>query len=256
MKRKIVLGVLFFILFAVLIVSTLNLLKVIGEYRQAADTYQSIQEQYVSTEQSEDTAVADEYTPTESEAIPISIDFPALLEMNKDIVGWIYCPDTVINYPVVQGKDNNEYLRHDLNGKYLISGTVFVDYRNETVGSDSNYILYGHNMKDDTMFGSIVKYKDQSYFDSHPIMYYLTPDKSFKIELLAGYVTPRDSEVYNNSFGTQEPLDKFMESAIKKSTFKSNAEYVVEDKLITLSTCSYEYSNARYVIIGKLNIIE
>jgi len=101
-----------------------------------------------------------------------------------------------------------------------------------------------------------VKYKEQSYFDSHPIMYYLTPDKSFKIELLAGYVTPRDSEVYNKSFGTQEPLDKFMESAIKKSTFKSNVEYAAEDKLITLSTCSYEYSNARYVIIGKLNIIE
>ena len=107
-------------------------------------------------------------------------------------------------------------------------------------------------MKDGTMFGSMVKYKQQTYYDEHPVIYLLTPDRTYCIELLAGYVTSVISDAYRLNFDSAELMDKYVEEAIKKSTFKSNADYKSGDRLITFSTCSYEYTNARYVVVGKL----
>ena len=175
---------------------------------------------------------------------------PSVKQENSDIIGWIYCPDTPINYPVVKGKDNNQYLRTDLKGKYLVSGTIFADYRNGNVGADSNYIVYGHNMKNSTMFGTLVKYKEQSYYDAHPILYFLTPDKNYIIELCAGAVVKRDSDIYKTTLN-----DNTVADFIAKSTFKSTVTIEKGENIITLSTCSYEFNNARYVLIAKLKKI-
>jgi sortase B len=182
--------------------------------------------------------------------MPICIDFDALKQENNDIIGWIYCPDTPINYPVVKGKDNNQYLRADLKGKYLVSGTIFADYRNNEVGEDKNYIVYGHNMKTSTMFGTLVKYKDQTYYDSHPILYFLTPERNYIIELIAGAVVKRDSDIYQTA-----PADNTIADIMIKSTFNSTVEIGKGENIITLSTCSYEFNNARYVVVGKLKKI-
>ena len=182
--------------------------------------------------------------------VPIRIDFEALQTENNDIVGWIYCPDTPINYPVVKGKDNNQYLRADLKGKYLVTGTIFVDYRNGNIGADSNYILYGHNMKNSTMFGTLVKYKEQAYYNAHPIMYYLTPNGNYLIELFAGTVVKDDSDIYQLT-----PQQATVEDLKAKSTFVSAFTTDITDSIITLSTCSYDFNNARYVLLGRLNKI-
>lgn len=182
--------------------------------------------------------------------VPIRIDFEALQTKNNDIVGWIYCPDTPINYPVVKGKDNNQYLRADLKGKYLVTGTIFVDYRNGNIGADSNYILYGHNMKNSTMFGTLVKYKEQAYYNAHPIMYYLTPNGNYLIELFAGAVVKDDSDIYQLT-----PQQATVEDLKAKSTFVSAFTTDITDSIITLSTCSYDFNNARYVLLGRLNKI-
>ena len=113
---------------------------------------------------------SDDTEPPKATELPISIDFDSLLSRNKDVIGWLYCPDTVINYPVVQGENNDQYLRKDLDGKYLVSGTLFADYRNGALGEDANYIIYGHNMKNGTMFSLLAKYKQQSYYDKHPVI--------------------------------------------------------------------------------------
>ena len=186
----------------------------------------------------------------ETVQMPISIDFDALKQENSDIVGWIYCPDTPINYPVVKGKDNNQYLRSDLNGKYLVSGTIFTDYRNGEVGEDPNYIVYGHNMKNSTMFGTLVKYKKQSYYDAHPMLYFLTPEGNYTIELIAGAVVKRDSDIYQTA-----PTDNTIADIMIKSTFNSTVDIGKGKNIITLSTCSYEFNNARYVVVGKLKKI-
>ena len=255
--KRVIFYILIILLAAVLVVSAGVVAKTYLDYKIADDVYEDLQDRFVETPtEPTNTEIPNEETQNldEKETAPITIDFDALIKENADIVGWLYSPDTPINYPVVQGEDNNQYLRKDLNGKYLVSGTVFVDYRNGLIGEDANYILYGHNMKDGTMFSSLAKYKQQSYYDEHPVLYYLTPDGDYKIELYAGLVVKRDAVVYSpNSDGTA--LAEFLESAKVNSTFKSDVSLGENDKLITFSTCSYEYDNARYILIGILNSI-
>ncbi len=250
--RKALKALIIVLLVWVMIFSVSMIIKTMQEYTEADEIYENLQSEFVETKSEENTDsdnTEDSGEPTE--AVPISVDFTSLLEQNSDIVGWLYCPDTSVNYPVVQGKDNNQYLRADLNGKYLVSGTVFVDYRNGALGEDANYILYGHNMKNGTMFGSLVKYKEQFYYDEHPILYYLTPDGDYKIELYTGLVVKRDSVIYSPNPAETE-FAEFLAYAKEHSTFHSEVEIAEDDTLITLSTCSYEYNNARYILIGKL----
>lgn len=185
------------------------------------------------------------------ETAPIEVDFEALWETNEDVVGWIYCEDTPINFPVVQAEDNDYYLRRLIDGTWNSSGTLFADYRNTDDFSDSNTIIYGHNMKNKGMFGTLPNNKEQSYYDEHPLMWLLTPDGNYKVELIAGYVTSSTSEIY--SFGqTEEEVLALAEKSIEKSTFTSDFQSSKGDRFVTLSTCSYEYDNARYVLIGRL----
>ena len=232
------------ILTVIFAVSAFHIIKITHDYKTADKVNTELQERFVQ-----------EIEPTDAEVkAPISIDFDALKQENSDIIGWIYCPDTPLNYPVVKGKDNNQYLRTDLKGNYLISGTIFADYRNGNVGEDKNHIVYGHNMKNTTMFGLLVNYKEQSYYDEHPVLYYLTPSGDYQIDLYAGIVVSRDALIYNSNPDKAE-LQDFLDNAKEDSTFQSDVVIEDDDLLITLSTCSYEYNNARYIVIGKLSCL-
>ena len=105
---------------------------------------------------------------------PFAINWDYVRSVNSDVVGWIYCADTRINYPVVQTSDNDYYLHRDFTTKQPNTvGTLFADY-NATLGVNlSNYLIYGHNMKDGSMFATLQKYVDQDYYNQHPVMYYL-----------------------------------------------------------------------------------
>ena len=234
------------ILSVIFAVSAFHIIKITHDYKTADKTNIEIREQFVQMIEPTTESTAE----NEKIQMPICIDFDALKQENNDIIGWIYCPDTPINYPVVKSKDNNQYLRADLKGKYLVSGTIFADYRNNEVGEDKNYIVYGHNMKNSTMFGTLVKYKDQTYYDSHPILYFLTPERNYIIELIAGAVVKRDSDIYQTA-----PADNTIADIMIKSTFNSTVEIGKGENTITLSTCSYEFNNARYVVVGKLKKI-
>ncbi len=191
---------------------------------------------------------------SENEAAPIIVDFDVLCQENQDIVGWLYCADSIINYPVVQGDDNDYYLHHLLDGSENSSGTLFVDFRNAEDFSDWHTIFFGHNMRNDTMFGTLTEYASQEYYDAHPVMYLLTPMQNYKIELVAGYVTSFNSEIYGIKKSIEE-RNTLLQTALDKSDFNSAADINDDDQLITLSTCSYEYENARYVLIGVLREI-
>ena len=156
--------------------------------------------------------VPDSSEPQSPETVPIEVDFETLWHENEDIVAWLYCEDTPIHYPIVQGDDNNYYLRRLLNGEYNINGTIFLDYRCQSDFRDFNSIVYGHHMKSSEMFGTLPNYKDQEYYDEHPVMYLLTPEQNYKIELVAGYITPSDSDTYSLP-NTAEEKKAFLEHA-------------------------------------------
>lgn len=182
----------------------------------------------------------------------ISVDFSVLKQENEDIVGWLYLEDSPINYPVVQSNDNDYYLRRLVNGEYNIAGSLFMDYRNDSNLEDDNTIIYGHNMKNNTMFGSLQEYKSQDYYDNHKVMYYFTSEKNYIIELFTGYTISVESDIYDLSVIDSSKLEEL----ISKSDFESNTKVTEEDKIITLSTCAYEYDGARYIVMGVLKEIE
>lgn len=165
--------------------------------------------------------------------------------------GWIYSEDSPINYPVVKCNNNEKYVNTLFNGKNGSAGTLFMDYRNDTNLLNNNTIIYGHNMKNGTMFGTIMKYRNQSYYDSHKIMYYLTPSKNYKVEIFAGITANVYSEIYNLG-----KLDKnIRNNLMRQSNFKNEIQISDEDKFLTLSTCAYDFDDARFILIGVLREI-
>lgn len=203
----------------------------------------------------EATGATEEATvPTEVfvEMAPIYVDFESLQEQNPDIVGWIYCPDTNINYPIVQGESNQDYLYRSHTGERNSNGSIFMDFRNLRDFSDFNNIIYGHNMGPNAMFGTLKQYVYQEFYEKHPTMWLLTPDKAFRLDLIAGLVTPSDSDSYE-VFSYIEDLHDRMEYTISQSNFDAGEIDVAGIKqVVTLSTCSYEYATARYVVIGSM----
>lgn len=245
-KRNVLWFALITIVVIILVYSLLQIVSILHNYFEGAKTYDHLIKAIVTAN-----TIDSSDDKTELEQAPIKVDFENLLKMNADVVGWIYCENTPINYPLLQSTDNNYYLRRMIDKNYNIAGSVFMDYRCQSDLSSLNTIIYGHNMKNDTMFGTLTDYKEQSYYDEHSILWLLTPKQNYKIDLIAGYVTPSTSDVYKD-FYNQNELDKQINASVNKSTFVSGINILEVDRIVTLSTCSYEYSNARYVLIGSL----
>ena len=170
------------------------------------------------------------------------IDFQALQDVNPDIIGWIYSPDTVINYPVADGTYNR-------------NGCPFMDVKNKKDFSDENTILYGHHMQNGTMFAGITWYEDQSYYDAHPVLYLITPDKSYQLEPFAGYTTTMDSNAYMLTFASRHDYAEWMREISGRSDFKARMQLTTHDHILTLSTCAYSFQDARYVLHCRMTEI-
>lgn len=199
------------------------------------------------------TQTAEQYVkiPDKKEPEMISVDFEELLKINSDVIAWIYCPGTQISYPVVQGSDNSYYLYHLIDGTWNDNGTIFMDCAGKSDFSDANNVIYGHHMKSGAMFAELTKYKDASYYEKHPIMYLFTPDKTYRLDLLAGVVVNAKDPIYNFTI-SEEQIGEYMRS----STFTSKAAINMDCSMLTLSTCSYEFDNARYVVLTQMVPIE
>lgn len=255
----------------VLIFSVIQLMDYDSENKESDQVSQDLREQAVISVSLPSLPEAEEETipsipeelpeeplptyPAISYTIPIMVDFPLLQEENPDIIGWLYCEDTPINYPIVQAEDNDYYLYRLPDGTSNISGSIFADFRNLPDFSDPNTIIYGHNMKNGTMFSTLRNYRQQSYYDAHPTLWILTPERAFRVDLLAGYITPSDADIYN-VFSSAEEMQPVLAQVIEDSTFRP-AE-VPEDiqNIVTLSTCTYEFNAARYIVVGNLVPVE
>lgn len=228
------------------------------EYAKGDSVYEELIEEAVMyvpevpDESPEPDGISDQKeTGNDSMLLP-EIDFSALKEINQDVIGWLYLPDTVISYPVVQGEDNVYYLKHLADGTYNSNGCLFVDHNNQKNFTDDNTLIYGHHMNSGKMFASLVKYKEQSYYDEHPIAYLLTPEKMYRIEFFAGYTASVDSSAYMISLGSREEKIKWLKEMFHKSDFDAEVTVYPEDSVVTFSTCEYSFQNARYVVHGRL----
>lgn len=260
MKRKIPLIVLCILFAGITLYFGLGLYRQWQEYRAGEETYEALS-QYVqpkiparSLAHTAEDMSPDEPAPAEEVDGTIwpVVDFESLRAINPDIVAWIYIEGTNINYPVVQSEDNNYYINRLFDGKYSKVGSIFMDYRNPADMSGRNTVLYGHNMQDGTMFNQINNYKEQAFCDQHPTALLITPDKNYRIEFVAGYITDMNSDAWKMEFASDEEFSLWMSNAMDLSTFTGNLAPLPQDRVVTFSTCTYEFPDARYVLVGIL----
>jgi len=182
---------------------------------------------------------------------PPMIDFAALKAINEDVVGWLYSANTPINYPILQGESNETYLRTMIDGRSNRSGSIFMDYRNEKDYSDDKTIIYGHNMQNSKMFGSLPKYKSQEYYDQHKNLWLVTEEKVYRLDVLSCYSTKADAEDYK-LIVSKEELEEYKEEIVRKSTVGTEVALSEVERIVVLSTCTYEKEDSRFIVICSL----
>ena len=197
-------------------------------------------------------------SPVPRETPPIMVDFVALRLEGRHVLGWLYSANTLINYPVVYYSNNSYYLTRDYTGSHSEGGTLFFDCRLTKKLTEQNFIIYGHHMKDRSMFGSLLQYQKQSYYDEHPIMYLLTPEKNYRIDLFAAQFTDSEPKRFPVWFESEQKRQAFVQSAIANSTFTPNdAVYRADGQMISLVTCAYSdyIEDAKFQVHGWLTEI-
>ncbi|WP_455538584.1 class B sortase [Terrisporobacter sp.] len=171
-----------------------------------------------------------------------------LSSINSDYKFWINVEGTNIDYPVVQGKDNDFYLNHDFNKNYLPAGSIFLDYRND-FKADLNTVIYGHHMRNSTMFGQMEKFKKEDFFEKNKKITLATEDNLYEYEIFAIGVYDADFGYNTVNFANEDNFNNFLNKILSKAMYSRNI-VSSDDKIITLSTCSYEYDNARTAIFA------
>ena len=185
---------------------------------------------------------------------PNSITLGELMKLNKDVVGWIKIFDTHISYPVVQGKDNQEYLNKDVFGEFSFSGSIFLDYRNACDFTDSYSIIYGHHMEYGAMFGDVVEFKNDDYFQEHKTGALFLLDDTYKITLFACVETQEfDNKIYNPIVQGKDNLDTLLKYIKDEAVQYRDISLNHDDKIIGLSTCAEAGTNERVVLFGRLD---
>lgn len=215
----------------------------------------------IYTESKEDNAQITEFEEI-AETIKVNGDevdenkYKDLYEQNNDFVGWIIIDDTPINYPVMQNKDNLEYyLKHNFKKEYSRFGVPFVQ-ANCDIKTDDNIIIYGHNMRNKTMFNALTQYAYSDFYKSHKFIHFDTIDESNLYEIITVFKTTAYSD---NGFRyydftkayTEKEFNAYIEKCKAISFYDTNLTAEYGDKLLTLSTCEYTQNNGRFVVVAK-----
>lgn len=171
-----------------------------------------------------------------------------LLLTNKDYVGWLKLEDSVIDYPIVQGEDNEYYLEHLFDGKKNHMGCIFMDYENNKAFTDKNTFLYGHHTNTGMMFCSLEKYKDQNYYNSHKEFSLETKDASYSVKPFAGLLLKSTDPFIQLDFDSNEAFMDYVREIRTESIFESPVTIKPSDKLLTMVTCTDDFYDARLAI--------
>lgn len=228
-------------LIGIILVSGYKIGKTMWEYQVAKSAYTNISEKTAKVDPKQFTGV---------------VDWKALKKVNPDVQGWLYQKDTVINYPVVQGTDNDTYLHTRFDKQWSGSGTLFVDCRMEKDFKGFNSIIYGHHMKDGSMFRSIRGYtKEDGYYDKHKTLELATPHGNYHLVVFSAFITKAtDEDTYKMTYDEAEK-QAYIDRAWERSELpitRDSVDVTKNDRLVTLSTCAYDYEEARYIVMCKM----
>lgn len=228
-------------LIGIILVSGYKIGKTMWEYQVAKSAYTNISEKTAKVDPKQFTGV---------------VDWKALKKVNPDVQGWLYQKGTVINYPVVQGTDNDTYLHTRFDKQWSGGGTLFVDCRMEKDFKGFNSIIYGHHMKDGSMFRSIRGYtKEDGYYDKHKTLELATPHGNYHLVVFSAFITKAtDEDTYKMTYDEAEK-QAYIDRAWERSELpitKDSVDVTKNDRLVTLSTCAYDHEEARYIVMCKM----
>ena len=238
--------VVFVVSLVVLIAALRGLGAIAFQYISQQRAYDDL-EQYASLSDSENMTLAD-----------LTVDWDALRAVNPDIVAWIYVPDSPINYPVVQGDDNEEYLHKAFDGStgWLASaGTIFLDSTNSSDFSDRNSALYGHHMNDGSMFASLSDWQNNDEFNAHRDIYVLTPQGNYRLKTFALVKTTGDDALVQTTFSSDESYQSYIQDKLDRSVTTQQGEVLSAADIrqsMLLSTCEYSQADGRAVLFAAV----
>ncbi|MBC3797967.1 class B sortase [Acetobacterium tundrae] len=178
------------------------------------------------------------------------IDFNGLLAINSQTIGWIQIDGTPLEYPVVQTDNNDYYLHHNFSNEDSIEGTIFLDCVCNTEFTRNN-VLYGHYMTNESMFGSLWRYQEQSYFTEHPIVKFDRPGDPGDWEIFSAYITDADYDYRQPEFNNDTEFLNYMNRLKSLSLYDTGVVVTPTDEVLTLSTCIYTFDNARFVVNAR-----
>jgi sortase B len=178
------------------------------------------------------------------------INFESLKAQNSDTVGWILIEGTPVNYPVMQSSDNDFYLHHNFYKEASVPASIFLDYLCDSVNT-RNYVLYGHYMSDESMFGSLWNYQDQAYLEEHPTIQFDMPGNNGDWEIFSVYTVPADYEYRQAEFVDDNDFFQYVSRLKANSAYPINVEPTPTDTILTLSTCIYTFDDARFVVQAR-----
>ena len=247
-----------------------NLITIYLNYKTGVDEYAKLEEYADNqkiTEGLDDTmeendTMGDEWGDAELtehggtskfEVMENPIDFESLQKINPDVIGWLEMEavDT-INYPITQGEDNDYYLHRTFQKTDNFAGSIFLDYMNKSNFGQRNSVVYGHNMKNGSMFGSLKKYRDEEVYKTSPYFWIYTPERIYKYEIFNCSTVGAVSNTYTLEFGSRKEFQNYLDKALMQSQVDSSKVKVKSsDKIVTLSTCTGD-EETRFVVQGKL----
>lgn len=221
MKRMIN-NILLIICIFIFCISTWKLYGYYRSYKKAKDTYSKIAKENVKISKNER-----------------KIDFKKLKSQNQDIAGWIYIRGTTIDYPIVQGKDNEEYLHQDFNKKKSSSGTIFLDNNCKKDFTSDNNIIYGHHMKNGTMFAQLLKFREKSFLKKHNEIMIFTPDRTIHLKVISAYAQKAQNKI-PVTFANDKQKKAYIKKIESMSEQTIKTSRINDSHIYTFVTCSYE----------------
>jgi sortase B len=239
-----------------------RLINILNEYHQGTEEYDSLLEYTAETpEETPDPAAdgtsaastADLDGSSQSGGIPscpLTVDFASLQKINGDIVGWIYVGGVGISYPIVKGQDDDYYLHRTFKRQSNFAGSIFMEYQNSSDFSDPNTIIYGHNMKNGSMFGKLKRLVNDGAYQNDPYFWILTPEGSWCYRMFSLKKVSVNSDVYTLFSGADESFVRFAEKMKSESSVDTgDMQFTEQSRIVTLSTCTGD-SSQRFVVQG------
>lgn len=258
--KKIIRIIILLLLIAIIVVSSICLYKELSERKIQNDEYENlimlfenVSDNHEDDFRNKNNLEADNLS-SEEKVSSKSYNFDSIKNINSDVVGWIKIDGTKVNYPVMQNSnDSNYYLHRNIYKGYSSIGSIYVPNICNIKKAD-NIILYGHHIKDGSMFGSLTKYKSYNYFKEHKYIKLMTDESSFSdYEIMAIIVTNvEDFNYYGfTKAENQNQFNEYVRQCRSMSIFETGVQANYGDKLVTLVTCEYSQNNGRMIIVAK-----